>query len=129
MAGCSVWGWNGGRTRAIADTLAAEDGYKVVVPKFLQPELEGGTDGDGLPPDFDMAARSADFGPWVSAIPWKGNLDAKMGALLEKLSADGAAKIGMVGFCWGGWAGGCGRPDGPISAYMHEYVNIMCMRS
>ena len=27
-----VWGWNGGRIRAIADTLAG-DGYAVVVPK------------------------------------------------------------------------------------------------
>ena len=39
-----VWGYNSGRTRSIADMLAAE-GYYVVVPKLLTPCLEGGTDG------------------------------------------------------------------------------------
>ena len=30
-------------------------------PKVLQAPFEGGTDGDGLPPSFDMAARGAEF--------------------------------------------------------------------
>lgn len=41
-----VWGWNGGRTRNIAD-MFAEAGYLAVVPKLMIPPLEGGTDGDG----------------------------------------------------------------------------------
>ena len=46
-----VWGWNGGRTRAIADSIAAK-GHIVVVPKLLAtPAMDGGTDGDALGPD------------------------------------------------------------------------------
>ena len=41
-----VYGWNGGRTRNIAD-MFAEAGYFVVVPKLLAPGLQGGVDGDG----------------------------------------------------------------------------------
>ncbi len=41
-----IWGWHGGRTRNFADQFA-EAGYYTVVPKFLVPPLEGGTDGDG----------------------------------------------------------------------------------
>ncbi len=44
-----VWGWNSGRVRPVADLLA-EGGFYVVIPKLLLPNLEGGTDGDGLPP-------------------------------------------------------------------------------
>ena len=35
---------------SVADGLAAE-GYLVAVPKLLTPALDGGTDGDALPPD------------------------------------------------------------------------------
>ena len=41
-----VFGWNSGRTRNIADMFAA-DNYLAVVPQFLAPGLDGGTDGDG----------------------------------------------------------------------------------
>ena len=53
-----VWGWDSGRTRALADAFA-EQGYRTYVPKVLQPAHEGGTDGDGLPPDFDLGSRMA----------------------------------------------------------------------
>ena len=33
-------------------------GYSVLVPKLLVPEFEGGTDGDGLPPDFDVRSQA-----------------------------------------------------------------------
>ncbi len=41
-----VYGWNGGRTRKIADWFG-EAGYNTAVPKLMVPPLEGGTDGDG----------------------------------------------------------------------------------
>ena len=94
-----VWGWNGGRTRAICDTLA-EDGYLVVCPKLLQPALEGGTDGDGLPPDFNIAERGADFGPWAKQIPWHGKCDVQVKSILSYLDSKNVEKIGMAGFCW-----------------------------
>ncbi len=42
-----IFGWNGGRTRNIADYFA-EQGYYVTVPKLLSPGIKGGTDDDGI---------------------------------------------------------------------------------
>ena len=32
-----VWGWSGGRVRALADAFADSAGYRVLLPKLLQP--------------------------------------------------------------------------------------------
>lgn len=98
-----VWGWNSGRVRALADAFAAA-GYRCYVPKLLSPPLEGGTDGDGLPPDFNMGARGAEFGPWITQIPWRGSVQPKVEALLAYAKEAGAGTFGVVGCCWGGWA-------------------------
>ena len=45
-----------------------------MVPKLLIPPLEGGTDGDGLPPNFDLATRGAEVGPFIKSYPWDGDL-------------------------------------------------------
>lgn len=60
-----IWGWNSGRTRNIADLLAAE-GYFVVVPRILQPVFNGGTDGDGFPGDY---SGWADFATHIRQYP------------------------------------------------------------
>eukprot|EP00440_Ansanella_granifera_P002574 gb/GFBE01002799.1/.p1 GENE.gb/GFBE01002799.1/~~gb/GFBE01002799.1/.p1 ORF type:complete len:100 (+),score=8.69 gb/GFBE01002799.1/:1-300(+) len=36
-----IWGWNGGRTRAIADELSLKGGLAVWIPKLLE-SYEGG---------------------------------------------------------------------------------------
>jgi dienelactone hydrolase len=73
------------------------------VPKLLVPAIEGGTDGDGLPPDFDMSARGKEFGPWITQIPWS-VIQPKVEGLIAHAKEQGAAAIGVVGCCWGGWA-------------------------
>lgn len=98
-----VWGWDSGRTRAICDFLA-EQGYKVYAPKVLQAPFEGGTDGDGLPPSFDMAARGAEFKDWITTVPWEGSVKDKAAEVMACIKAEGAQSIGAVGTCWGGWA-------------------------
>lgn len=57
-----IWGWNGGRIRAIADYFAST--YMVVIPKILNPTFEGGTDGDAMSPTsiFNMN--------WIKQFPW-----------------------------------------------------------
>lgn len=45
-----------------------------MVPKLLNPPLEGGVDGDGLPPNFDMSVRGAELGPFIKSYPWDGDL-------------------------------------------------------
>ena len=97
-----VWGWNGGRVRAIADSLAAE-GYFVVVGKFLStPALDGGTDGDALPPG---GAFSMD---WIKNFPWSSQQSKVHNALaycktrVAALAPSLTCKIGVLGFCYGG---------------------------
>ena len=102
-----IFGWNGSRTRNVADLFADIDGvrgesYYVVVPKILIPALEGGTDGDGLPADFDMAARGGEIRPFITSFPWP-VLAPRVNAALKHMLTEGITKIGLVGFCWGGW--------------------------
>lgn len=96
-----VFGWNSGRTRNIADMFATA-GYHSVVPKLLGPGLEGGTDGDGLPPDFDTGKRRPEFFAYVSQFTWA-VLGPRIASCIAHLKSCGVEKIGMVGYCWGGW--------------------------
>ena len=93
-----IFGWNGGRTRSIADYFSSE-GYYVLVPKLLVPCLRDGTDGDGCPSDVDFAKE---FRPYMLTFPFDA-LEPKVLDCLTHLQAVGAAKVGFVGFCWGGW--------------------------
>jgi dienelactone hydrolase len=91
-----VWGWNGGRIRAIADGLAGDHGYLVVVAKLLaDPALDGGTDGDALPPGGEFSMD------WIKNFPWP-KQQPKVAAALAYLKSKGCAKIGVFGFCYGG---------------------------
>ncbi|CAK0841906.1 unnamed protein product [Prorocentrum cordatum] len=66
-----LWGWSGGRTRAVADFLAMMLNAVVVVPRLLDsPPMDGGTNGDGLPPDFDVEARQEDLRNWLLKHSW-----------------------------------------------------------
>ena len=89
-----IWGWNGGRTRAIADSLS-DAGYLVVVPKLLTPVLNGGTDGDAMDPDtqFDME--------WMKKFPWSVQ-KPKIEATIGYLKGQGVTKTCVLGFCYGG---------------------------
>ena len=97
-----MWGWDSGRTRLLADEFATA-GYRVYVPKVLTPALEGGTDGDGLPADFDMPNRRSEFGPWVTQIPWSA-IQPKVERLIAFAKEQGATRFGVIGCCWGAWA-------------------------
>lgn len=90
-----IWGWNGGRIRAVADHFA--NSYLVVIPKLLNPVFEGGTDGDAMSPksEFNM--------DWIKQFPWpvqKPKMDAAIS--LCKSKGIGAKSIGVFGFCYGG---------------------------
>lgn len=97
-----IWGWDSGRTRAVADHLAAL-GYYVIVPKLLVPALEGGTDGDGLPPTFDLGSRFPELKVFLATISWETSLKPKIAAVLAHLEGAGTKAIAFLGFCWGGW--------------------------
>ena len=88
--------------RRFADSLSRY-GCRVYIPKVLQPPFEGGTDGDGLPPAFDIGARRPEFFDWVKTIPFD-SFKAKVEKLIAYAKEQGATKIGLIGNCWGGWA-------------------------
>lgn len=112
-----VWGWNGGRTRAIADDLAKQ-GLSVWVPKVL-PAYQGGTHDDGLPPDFNVVERGAELGPLLGG-DWGGNVvTPKILKVVDAMKKAGAGKIGVLGFCYGGWAG----------MYVSKEVQLVCAAS
>eukprot|EP00747_Dinoflagellata_sp_TGD_P165063 gnl/TRDRNA2_/TRDRNA2_185862_c0_seq1.p1 gnl/TRDRNA2_/TRDRNA2_185862_c0~~gnl/TRDRNA2_/TRDRNA2_185862_c0_seq1.p1 ORF type:complete len:281 (-),score=40.28 gnl/TRDRNA2_/TRDRNA2_185862_c0_seq1:127-969(-) len=98
-----VWGWNGGRTRALADDFAKK-GFNVFVPKLLPP-FEGGTDGDGLPPTFDVTVRGGELGPQFKG-PWSAQENLpKMQKVVAAMRTAGVKKFGALGFCYGAWVG------------------------
>lgn len=97
-----IYGWNGGRTRNIADYYA-EQGYYVVVPKLLTPAIDGGTDGDGFAAIISMEHLVEN----LMKFPYPGNLDAKIEASVAHMKAQGVESIGLMGFCWGGWVTAC----------------------
>lgn len=96
-----IWGWNGGRTRQIADYFASQ-GFFCVVPQFLVPALEGGTDGDGFPPHFNMALRGAEFRPYMATFTFE-HFFPRMAATKAYLEGLGFESASFAGFCFGGW--------------------------
>lgn len=110
-----IWGWHGGRTRQLADHWATELNCLAIVPK-IQPAFEGGTDDDGLPPNFDMKTRGGDFKAWACSpgMNFNSSLQPKLQALHDHLTNDlKVDKLALVGFCWGYWcvAKFCGIPS------------------
>lgn len=99
-----IWGWNGGRTRALADDFAKK-GLSVWVPKLLVPPHNGGTDGDGVAPSFSPATDFGGLVPTVKDAWCADKLVEKMKAIVKSMKAAGVKKIGVVGFCYGGWTG------------------------
>jgi dienelactone hydrolase len=95
-----IWGWNGGRTRAIADHFA-EAGYFVVVLKCLQPPFEGGTDGDGLPPAWTFEERGDTFGGFMTPITWDGVVKPRVTSAVAFLKEKGVTSLTMIGICFG----------------------------
>eukprot|EP00419_Tripos_fusus_P053119 CAMPEP_0172808484 /NCGR_PEP_ID=MMETSP1075-20121228/7715_1 /TAXON_ID=2916 /ORGANISM="Ceratium fusus, Strain PA161109" /LENGTH=241 /DNA_ID=CAMNT_0013647647 /DNA_START=40 /DNA_END=761 /DNA_ORIENTATION=+ len=101
-----IFGWDSGRLRAIADAFA-EKGCNVWIPAVMDP-LEGGTDGDGLPPDFNFGGR---FMEVVALSAPTGNWNpenvtmAKADNVIKAMLASGVTKFGLIGFCYGAWLG------------------------
>ena len=90
-----VFGWNGGRVRAIADGLA-EQGYLVATAKLLSPPADGGTDGDGMSPTSKFNLD------WVRQFPWSTQRPKVAAAVTYLTQTRGCSKVGVVGFCYGG---------------------------
>ena len=100
-----VWGWDSGRIRLLADHFAEIGDFHVVIPKILSsPPFEGGTDGDALPPNFDMGSRRSEFMEWIKGQPFTMQ-QPLLKSMVNYLRNDNAdAKIYLIGICWGAYA-------------------------
>lgn len=105
-----VWGWDSGRIREVAGNLAEKLNAYAVIPRVLSqaPEntgLEGGTNGDGLPPDFDLMKRGKDLGPFMGNFGWaspaKYPIQPKYASAIAHMKEKGCVRIAGIGFCFG----------------------------
>mmetsp|Transcript_101429 Transcript_101429/g.325933 ORF Transcript_101429/g.325933 Transcript_101429/m.325933 type:complete len:533 (+) Transcript_101429:31-1629(+) len=98
-----LYGWNSGRVRSVADYLAKSLNAIVVVPRLLdKPPFGEGTDGDGLPPEFQTAERQKELRTWLMRYVWN-TYKPKLEAAAVALRSNGAKRIAQVGFCFGAW--------------------------
>jgi len=66
---------------------------------------QGGTDGDGLPPDFNVVERGDELGPLIGG-DWNPSVTVpKTLKVVECMKQAGVKRIGCLGFCYGGWIG------------------------
>mmetsp|Transcript_14719 Transcript_14719/g.24626 ORF Transcript_14719/g.24626 Transcript_14719/m.24626 type:complete len:371 (+) Transcript_14719:41-1153(+) len=83
-----VFGFQSGRHKGVCDELAGK-GYYVIMPDFFH--------GSYFPKEPE---KKMEFLKYWTPEKWQPDMDA-VWSHLEKYPA---AKIGMVGFCWGTWA-------------------------
>jgi len=117
-----VFGWNGGRIRKIADFFA-EAGYYAVVPKLLVPALNGGTDGDGLFPNFDFTISDhlSQFPGYMHTVNFDDVLKPRLLSATAHINSLGITNIHLTGFCWGGWVGFLALAD---ADFANKYIDI-----
>lgn len=90
-----IYGFNGGRIREICDQIASE-GYFVVMPDFFR--------GDAWNDDPLLCDISTKM-DWIKSISVPAGVETDlMDRVFPFLTEKGASKVGVVGFCFGGYA-------------------------
>eukprot|EP01060_Flectonema_neradi_P013148 TRINITY_DN1991_c0_g3_i2.p1 TRINITY_DN1991_c0_g3~~TRINITY_DN1991_c0_g3_i2.p1 ORF type:complete len:285 (+),score=70.26 TRINITY_DN1991_c0_g3_i2:47-856(+) len=93
-----VWGWDGGRVRQIADQL----GGLVVIAKMMKP-YESGTNGDALPPDFNIGEKFAEIVPHLKENWTPEVVLPQLKKVMTHYRTQGIEECGMIGYCYGCW--------------------------
>eukprot|EP00929_Paragymnodinium_shiwhaense_P080615 TRINITY_DN42049_c0_g1_i1.p1 TRINITY_DN42049_c0_g1~~TRINITY_DN42049_c0_g1_i1.p1 ORF type:complete len:570 (-),score=110.94 TRINITY_DN42049_c0_g1_i1:173-1801(-) len=97
-----LFGYNEGRLRQIADYIGANCGTRVMMPRLMdEPAFEDGTDGDGLPEDFDFN-RKLEFKSWIMKYTWE-TFRPKIQNVLSALRTAGIKRVAGIGFGFGAW--------------------------
>mmetsp|Transcript_22192 Transcript_22192/g.44066 ORF Transcript_22192/g.44066 Transcript_22192/m.44066 type:complete len:303 (+) Transcript_22192:38-946(+) len=122
LVGHDVFGIESGRTRLIADDLARSLGVLVVVPDFWGNKAAGGEKAGQAISDFASPAPEKKFSWWslpkrilsaawslpsfvmhIRANKWPGVHQHICKRLVPFLQKRGVVKLGLLGYCWGGW--------------------------
>lgn len=118
----------GGRVRSLCDALAAS-GFLVLLP-----DLFGGGDNIGAHGGVaGLRAGSEEAIGWMKSHAW-GDVRHKLDACYGWLMAEGVPgqdsrlrpphnvnRIGMVGFCWGGWVAAKASGTGRVACAVHAH--------
>jgi dienelactone hydrolase len=76
----------------------------VYVPKLLEAyQVTGDSHDDGLPPNFNIAERMSELGPLVQGAWHPDKVTDNAMKVVEAMKNAGVEKIGIHGFCYGGW--------------------------
>jgi dienelactone hydrolase len=89
-----IYGFNGGRIRNICDQIA-NCGYRVVLPDFFRGDCWT-TERNTTEPDEKW--------PWIKSVSSPDAVHTDLVAVIGMLKSNGMQRIGMVGFCFGGYA-------------------------
>jgi len=98
-----IFGWDGGRVRQVADHIAEQLKIPAVVLRSLSPYIAG-SDDDGLPHGYDFSVPDPNRGEWIKSQSWGNTLKPRIEALFKHFKEKKVTHVGLVGFCWGGWA-------------------------
>jgi dienelactone hydrolase len=120
VVGHDIMGIDSGLTQAICDELARDLECMVVIPTFWPSGAPGGPEA-ARPVErlFDPVGESVWTFPWcvllllynlpaflrdMRGTGWAVVRPKLMDSVLPALRERGAARFGLLGFCWGGWA-------------------------
>ncbi len=98
--------------RSVADGYAAA-GYRAIAPAFfdrVESGVELGYDADGMQAGIGYASK----------LDWD-NTMADIGAAVGHLHEQGASRVGIVGYCWGGTAAWLAASRVPVDAAVGYY--------
>jgi len=119
IVGHDIFGLRSGRTQQICDELAESLGVLVVLPVFFEGGCAGGeVTGDAVSRALGGSPGAGFFeraGHWMKAVyhapallrgikahNWA-TVAPKVDAVFAMLRQRGVERVGILGFCWGGW--------------------------
>ncbi|KAI5065432.1 hypothetical protein GOP47_0020127 [Adiantum capillus-veneris] len=87
-----IYGWKVPQTRRLADKVALEGGFLVVLPDFMEDDFFASSNPDNPYEGLDVyLAKHSQAKAIVEASK-----------IIEELNRQGFKRVGVVGFCWGG---------------------------
>jgi len=81
------------QVRQVADLIADATGYRVIIPDFF--------DGKPWPMEKFPPGEGDDLMGWIKSAGDYSRIRALLVPVLERVRAQGAKSVGLVGFCWG----------------------------
>ncbi|KAG0560176.1 hypothetical protein M758_10G155600 [Ceratodon purpureus] len=108
-----VFGFDAPLLRKLADKVAVEGGYFVVVPDVLK--------GD----PFTGSFAAGDFGPWIAKHGAKDEALEMTRGVVEAVKDKGFGAVGCAGFCWGAKVAVCLGKEKDVRAVVQLHPSFV----